>query len=182
MPVLLKRLVQGWNDRASKSSVDACACDTNNPCPQDEGRGVTADEIAETAVFWVLRLLGRRFHGKYSPKDIASVLALAASRETSPSRICQERELAPSEGVVRYRLRNLRLKPLLKRANRLLAEQAASLLPKRPLKIAIDYTLIPYHGKPLKADDKVMRGQPKHGTTWFHAYATAYSILSGDGG
>jgi len=133
----------------------------------------------ETAVFWILRLLGRRFQGKYSPEDIASVLALAASRETSPSRICQEHELAPSEGVVRYRLRSLTLKPLLKRANRLLAEQAASLLPKRPLKIAVDYTLIPYHGKPKRDEGEIVRGQPKHGTTWFHAYATAYTILSG---
>ena len=115
----------------------------------------------------------------YSPNDIASVLALAASRETSPSRICQEHELAPSEGVVRYRLRNLSLMPLLRRANRLLAEQAASLLPRRPLKIAIDYTLIPYHGKPKKRENEILRGQPKHGTTRFHAYATAYTILSG---
>jgi len=130
-------------------------------------------------VFWILRLLGKRFHGKYSPNDIASVLALAASRETSTSRICQEHERAPSEGVVRYRLRHLTLKPLLKRANRLLAEQAASLLPNRPLKVAVDYTLIPYHGKPRMREDEVARGKPKSGTTWFHAYATAYTILSG---
>jgi len=175
----MKQTTPGWDDGATRGSEGACACDTNNHCPRNAGRGVTADEIAETAVFWVLRLLGRRFHGKYYPEDIASILALAASRETSPSRICQEHERAPSEGVVRYRLRNLRLKPLLKRANRLLAEQAGCLLPKRPLKIAIDYTLIPYHGKPMKAGDEIMRGQPKHGTTWFHAYATAYTILSG---
>jgi putative transposase len=131
------------------------------------------------AVFWILRLLGRRFQGMYSPKDVASVLALAASRKTSTSRICQEHERAPCEGVIRYRLRRLTLKPLLKRANRLLAEQAAGLLPKRPLKIAIDYTLIPYHGKPKKEKDEVVRGKPKSGTTWFHAYATAYTILSG---
>jgi len=179
VPVLVKQTTPGWDDGAQRGSEGACACDTNNPCPRNAGRGVTADEIVETAVFWILRLLGRRFQGKYSPEDIASVLALAASRETSPSRICQEHELAPSEGVVRYRLRSLTLKPLLKRADKLLAEQAGSLLPRRPLKIAVDYTLIPYHGKPLKADDEVMRGQPKHGTTWFHAYATAYTILSG---
>jgi hypothetical protein len=40
------------------------------------------------AVFWIMRLLGRRFQGVYSPKDVASVLALAASRKTSTSRIC----------------------------------------------------------------------------------------------
>lgn len=172
-------MVQGWDDRARKGSGGACVCDTNNRRLRDGGRGVTADGIAETAVFWILRLLGRRFHGKYSPEDIAGVLALAASREASPSRVCQEHDLAPTEGVIRYRLRGLTMKPLLKRANRLLAEQAAGLLPERPLKIAVDYTLIPYHGKPEREGEEVVRGQPKSGTTWFHAYATAYTILSG---
>lgn len=172
-------MTQGWDDRARKGSGRTYACGTNNSCPRNPRRGVTAEEIADTAIFWILRLLGRGFHGLYSPDDIASVLALAASRETSTSRICQEHERAPSEGVVRYRLRHLSLTPLLKRANRLLAEQAASLLPRRPLKIAVDYTLIPYHGKPMKREDEILRGQPKHGTTRFHAYATAYTILSG---
>jgi putative transposase len=131
------------------------------------------------AVFWILKLLGRRFQGLYSPKDVASVLALAASRKTSTSRVCQEHERAPTEGVIRYRLRSITMRPLLKRANHLLAEQASGLLPKRPLKIAIDYTLIPYHGKPKREKDEVVRGKPKSGTTWFHAYATAYTILSG---
>jgi putative transposase len=38
---------------------------------------------------------------------------------------------------------------------------------------------IPYHGKPKREKDEVVRGKPKSGTTWFHAYATAYTILSG---
>jgi len=172
-------MTQGWDDGAPKDSERTCACGTNNHCPRNPRRGVTAEEIAEAAVFWILRLLGRRFHGKYAPDDIASVLALAASRESSTSRICQEHERAPSEGVVRYRLRRLTLKPLLKRANRLLAEQATSLLSRHPLKIAVDYTLIPYHGKPRMREDEIVRGQPRRGTTWFHAYATAYAILSG---
>ena len=109
-------------------------------------------------MFWIPRLLGKRFHGKYSPNDIASVLALAASREASTSRICQEHERTPSEGVVRYRLRNLSLMPLLKRANRLLAEQVASLLPKRHLKIAVNYALKPYHEKPKMRKNEIVRG------------------------
>lgn len=168
-------MTRGWDDRARKGSERACACGTNNHRP----RRVSAEEIAEAAVFWTLRLLGRRFGGKYSPGDIAGVLALAASRKTSPSRICQEHEFAPTEGVIRYRLRGLAMRPLLKRANRLLAEQAAGLLPRRPLKIAVDYTLVPYHGKPKKREEEIMRSQPRSGTTWFHAYATAYTILYG---
>jgi len=170
---------KGWDGRARKGSERACTCRTNKHRPEDARRGVSADEIAEAAVLWILGLLGKRFWGKYSHRDVASVLALAASRRTSTSRVCQEHELAPCEGVIRYRLRRLTLKPLLKRANKLFAEQAAGLLPDRALKIAGDYTLIPYHGRPKREKDEVVRGKPKSGTTWFHAYATAYTILSG---
>ncbi len=179
MPVFVQNMSQGWDGRARKGSERTCACRTNNHCPRNRRQGVSAEEIVEVAVFWVLRLLGRRFQGMYSPKDVASVLALAASRKTSTSRICQEHEFAPCEGVIRYRLRSLTMRPLLKRTNMLLAEQASGLLPKRPLKIAVDYTLIPYHGRPKKSGDEVVRGKPKSGTSWFHAYATAYTILSG---
>jgi len=158
-------MTQRWDDGAPKGSERRCSCGTNSHCPRNPRRGVTADEIAEAAIFWIPRLLGRRFHGKYAPNDITSVLALAASRKASSSGMCQEHEHAPSEGVVRYRLRRLTLKPLLKRTNRLLAEQATSLLPRRPFKIAVDYTLIPYHGKPRMREDEVVRGQPKRGTT-----------------
>lgn len=161
---------QGWGGRARKGSESACACRTNRHRPEDARRGVSAKEIVEAAVFWTLGLLGNRFQGKYSHGDVASVLALAASRKTSTSRVCQEHELAPTEGVIRYRLRNLSMKPLPKRVNRL--------LPDRPLKIAVDYTLIPYHDKPKREKDEVVRGKLKSGTTWFHAYAIAYTILS----
>jgi putative transposase len=172
---------QGWDGRVLKGSERACDCRTNKHRPEDARRGVSAEEIVEAAVFWILGLLGKRFCGKYSHWDVASVLALAASRKASTSRVCQEHELAPTEGVIRYRLRNLSMKPLLKRANKLLAEQAAGLLPDRPLKVAIDYTLIPCHGKPKREKDEVVRGKPKSSTTWFHAYATVYTILSGRG-
>jgi len=39
--------------------------------------------------------------------------------------------------------------------------------------------MTPYHGKPKNEKDEVVRGKPKSGTTWFHAHATAYTILSG---
>jgi putative transposase len=45
--------------------------------------------------------------------------------------------------------------------------------------IAIDTTLIPYHGQPFADDGEIFRGQPKHGTTHFHCYATAFVIRNG---
>jgi putative transposase len=45
--------------------------------------------------------------------------------------------------------------------------------------MAIDFTLIPYHGLPARQEREIRRGQPKHGTTHFHAYATAYVVQHG---
>ena len=45
--------------------------------------------------------------------------------------------------------------------------------------MAIDLTLIPYHGEPFRDLDEVYRGQAKDGTSHFHAYATAYVVREG---
>jgi putative transposase len=43
---------------------------------------------------------------------------------------------------------------------------------KRDFSLAIDLTLIPYHGQPYEDKKEIVRGQPKSGTTHFHGYAT----------
>ena len=45
--------------------------------------------------------------------------------------------------------------------------------------VALDLTLIPYHGRPFADPAEVYRSQPKSGTTHFHAYATAYLVRDG---
>jgi Transposase DDE domain len=46
-------------------------------------------------------------------------------------------------------------------------------------RLAIDLTLIPYHGQPLRDLNEIYRGQAKSGTSHFHAYATAYVVRKG---
>ena len=46
-------------------------------------------------------------------------------------------------------------------------------------RLALDLTLIPYHGKPFRDLNEIYRGQAKDGTRHFHAYATAYVIRKG---
>lgn len=43
---------------------------------------------------------------------------------------------------------------------------------RRSYSLAIDLTLVPYHGKPHKEDAELVRGEAKAGTTHFHGYAT----------
>jgi hypothetical protein len=50
---------------------------------------------------------------------------------------------------------------------------------KRDFNVAIDLTLIPYHGQPYADPKEIVRGMPKSGTTHFHGYATV-SIVRDD--
>jgi putative transposase len=50
---------------------------------------------------------------------------------------------------------------------------------KRGFRLAIDVTLIPYHGKPFANEREIYRGEAKSGTTHFHAYATCYLVHHG---
>jgi putative transposase len=52
-------------------------------------------------------------------------------------------------------------------------------LKKRPQRLAIDLTLIPYHGQPHRCSEEIYRSQAKSGTTHFHAYATCYVVHKG---
>jgi len=58
--------------------------------------------------------------------------------------------------------------------NRIFRQQLHPSLLKSRLdyNIAIDLTLIPYHGEPYQDENEVVRSAPKSGTTHFHAYAT----------
>jgi putative transposase len=49
----------------------------------------------------------------------------------------------------------------------------------RRLRLAIDLTLLPYHGQPWRDADELYKAKAKSGTSHFHAYATAYLILRG---
>jgi putative transposase len=59
----------------------------------------------------------------------------------------------------------------------------AAHLPRRPRRrkqrLAIDLTLVPYHGRYQLDPAEVVRGQARSGTTHFHAYATVYLVFRG---
>src|SRR5215472_3287646 len=65
---------------------------------------------------------------------------------------------------------------LQRRLNRALQGDLPKALRRRRPPLALDLTLLPYHGEPLHEANEVYRGQAKYGTGHFHAYATAYAI------
>jgi len=47
------------------------------------------------------------------------------------------------------------------------------------VRLAIDLTLIPYHGQPESDPQEIYRSKAKSGTSHFHAYGSAYLVLDG---
>src|SRR5882724_12418408 len=109
------------------------------------------------------------------------VLCAAAAKLTSIFAMCQHLAQTPSDETVRQAL--LATLPdyaeLQRRVNRALQGDLPKALRRRRQRLAIDVTLITYHGQPFAQAQEIYRGQAKSGTSHFHAYATAYVIRKG---
>ncbi len=109
-------------------------------------------------------------------EDLISVLGYASANRISTEAACQELEEAPSGN----RLREVLIQALpdrvtLQRAlNRILRAQTPRFVKKgkRSYYIAMDLTLIPYHGECYAEEKEIVRSEAKSGTTHFHGYAT----------
>ena len=114
-------------------------------------------------------------------KVLLQVLFYAAGHLCSVFAACNQLRDAPSDQAVRDALVALCPDPvpLEQRVNRLFAAQFPQGLRKRSHRVAIDLTLVPYHGQPHQQPTEIYRGQAKSGTTHFHAYATAYIVRRG---
>jgi Transposase DDE domain len=112
---------------------------------------------------------------------LLTLLFYAAARITSLSDACKRLRDAPSDEAARVAL--LATLPdfaeLERRLNQALAGGLPKALLKRPQRIAADLVLNPYHGQPWHDPDEIIRGEPKSGTSHFHAYATAYVVRKG---
>jgi hypothetical protein len=123
-----------------------------------------------------------RDHGpKCRAAVLLTLLFTAAAWLTSVSETCRRLREAPSGEAVRLALLATLPKyaELQRCLNAALAHSLPPALRKRRQPLAIDLTLIPYHGQPQRDLSEVYRSQPKHGTSHFHAYATVYLVRKG---
>jgi Transposase DDE domain len=118
---------------------------------------------------------------KCTVKVLLQVLFYAAGHLCSVFAACSQLRTAPSDQAVRNALTALCPDPvsLEQRLNRLFAAQIPKGLRKRPQRVAIDLTLVPYPSQPHQRLEEIYRSQAKSGTTHFHAYATAYIVRRG---
>lgn len=118
---------------------------------------------------------------KVTTGTLWSVLIFVAAQMTSIHDACRQLHDAPSDEALRQALYAglPEFDELRRQINRALAGRLPRPLRRRPQRLAVDLTLIPYHGEPFRDQAEVYRSLAKDGTSHFHAYATAYVILRG---
>ena len=123
----------------------------------------------------------RDYKRKVSAPTLWAVLLVAAAGITSIHAACEHLDGLASEETIRKALYASlpEVAELQRQLNRALAGRLPRALRRRPQRLAIDLTLIPYHGEPFRDPAEVYRGLAKDGTSHFHAYATAYVVLKG---
>jgi putative transposase len=124
----------------------------------------------------------RDYKCKVTAQTLWAVLLLAAADVTSIHAACARLDDLASEETIRKALYSSlpEFAELQRQLNRARAGRLPRALRRRSQRLAIDLTLIPYHGEPFRDESEVYRGQAKDGTRHFHAYATAYVILKGE--
>jgi len=143
---------------------------------------LTPAQVHTHACWTIQKHLRLPDHGRKCTADtLWTVLCYAASRVISLAAACAALRDAPSDTAAHDALLAT-LPPFAqrqRRLNRALQGDLPHALRRRRQPLAIDLTLIPYHGKPLHHDDEIYRSKAKSGTSHFHAYATAYVIRKG---
>jgi putative transposase len=143
---------------------------------------ITAKNLHEHAARLLQRHLRLRDHGpKCTVRTVLLVLFYAAARLTSLAAACAALRAAPSDQAVRNALRAT-LPPLFELQgclNRALAARLPAPLRRRRQPLALDLTLLPYHGDSLYDPDEIYPSKAKSGTSHFHAYATLYVLRKG---
>lgn len=140
-------------------------------------RTIRSEQVLKAFVEVVRRNLPLELKNtRITVEDIIYVLAYANVHRLSIESASQELQDAPSGNRLREVLvEALPDRPGLQRVlNRIFRQQLHPSVwkCKRDFNVAIDLTLIPYHGQPYEDKKEIVRSAPKSGTTHFHGYAT----------
>jgi len=122
---------------------------------------ITSREVHDRAASTLQRHIQLTDHGpKCRASLLITILLYAASRITSVFDACQRLAGAPSDQALRDALRATlpSISVLEQRLNAGLAADLPKALRKRRYPMAIDLTLLPYHGEPFRSPLEIYRG------------------------
>jgi hypothetical protein len=143
---------------------------------------LTCDQVRDMTVDTLTKNLKLLVDGhKYRTQDIWNVVVAASVQRQAIESAANQLVDAPAPSTVRFHIRNelvdvTTLAALENDLNEALVSQLPPGIPKKHHKVAMDLTLIPYHGQAAVSSREICRGKAKSGTTHFHCYATAYVI------
>lgn len=143
---------------------------------------ITKSEVHAYAEDWLGTAIRLEYQGyKCTRSVLLQVLLIAAARVVSLFAACRSLADAPSDQTIRNALAATlpEIGELERRLNLALVRGVPKALRRKSRMVAIDLTLIPYHGQPAYDTKEIFRGEPKSGTTHFHAYATAVVVHNG---
>jgi IS4 transposase len=143
---------------------------------------ITKEEVQGEAGYWLGQALRLEYRGrKCTPAVLLQILLIAASRVVSILAACRDLADAPCDQTIRDALAATlpEMAELERRLNRSLCTKVPRALNRKSRILAIDLTLIPYHGQPAFEEKEIYRSAPKSGTTHFHAYATVAVVHKG---
>lgn len=143
---------------------------------------LTKDEVHGYANEWLGTALRLEYVGrKCTGTTLLQILLIAASRVVSVFAACRDLADAPSNVTVFNALYGTlpEVRELERRLNRALVAKVPKALRRKSRVVAIDLTLIPYHGQAADDEKEIYRSKPKSGTSHFHAYATAVVVHKG---
>lgn len=140
-------------------------------------RVIRSPQVLDAFIKVVRPHLPLTLHGtRITEEDLLYVLTHASVHRLSLETACAELEAAPSANRFREVLGAAlpARHDLQRQLNTIVRAQLPKVFwkGKRAYNLAIDLTLIPYHGQPQQDEQEVVRGAAKSGTTHFHAYAT----------
>jgi hypothetical protein len=145
---------------------------------------LTPAQVYRFAIDFCQPHLDFRGKGKVTTTILLTVLFAAAARVSSISETCRRLADAPGETAFATALYAEifcleQLKRKVNAAFRAHLPRALRRRRKRPLRVIIDLTLLPYYGAHRLDNLEIYRSQKKAGTRSFFAYATAYVLLHG---
>lgn len=144
---------------------------------------ISSSQVHQCASSWLREGVKLKDHGwKCTSAVVWSVVLRAAAQMTSISAACRDLSGAPSDEAVFTALEEGLPRTLRALENQLhgaLTNHVPNRVRRRRWPVAIDWHLIPYYGQPQSSRNELYYGKPCHGTTKFHAYATACIVSHG---
>lgn len=144
---------------------------------------IGSGEVYAWAEKHLLRARLLKDHGRRcTASAVAGIVLRAAAESISVSAACRDLAKAPSDHAILTALEEglpKTLPVLERRLNEALTGDLPRRLRRRAWRVAIDWHLVPYYGRPYRSRNEICRSQPKHGTAQFHTYATACVVEYG---